>query len=236
MGRRFHENKKQETTENERVSALGRHLLLETLYHKLMMASKLPNMFYENKKQETTERGDYESEPSSNGVGTGRNKVKITVGRGDLGARYECRANNDALTSPMKAWLEVEVNENAKEACVLGHKPSSCTHLVVNHAVQSSDAPHDVVQKRRRFLLPAKRDKCSKNVFHGRLWTIFGVNLEAAGKGGHPLATTRGVGADYSNIFHRIIMLLNADQEYEVLQDPIAKLTPGRKRWRSVWN
>lgn len=49
-----------------------------------------------------------ESDP--NGVGTGRNKIKITIGRGDLGAKYECRAKNDALDEPMVSWVELDVN------------------------------------------------------------------------------------------------------------------------------
>jgi hypothetical protein len=43
-------------------------------------------------------------------VGTGRNRVQLKFGRGDLGAKYECRAMNDALESPMLAWINVDVH------------------------------------------------------------------------------------------------------------------------------
>jgi hypothetical protein len=36
--------------------------------------------------------------------------VRLTLSRGDLGAKYECRASNDALESPMVASVEVDVN------------------------------------------------------------------------------------------------------------------------------
>ena len=49
-------------------------------------------------------------ESDSNGIGTGRNKIKITIGRGDLGAKYECRAKNDALDEPLVSWVELDVN------------------------------------------------------------------------------------------------------------------------------
>ncbi|KAL0273545.1 UNVERIFIED_CONTAM: hypothetical protein PYX00_006178 [Menopon gallinae] len=49
-------------------------------------------------------------ESDMNGVGTGRNRIKVTIGRGDLGAKYECRAHNDALEVPLVSWVEVDVN------------------------------------------------------------------------------------------------------------------------------
>ncbi|XP_034251543.1 hemicentin-1 isoform X2 [Thrips palmi] len=54
--------------------------------------------------------GDYTTEPGSNGAGTGRNSVRLALTRGDLGAKYECRATNDALELPMIASVEVDVN------------------------------------------------------------------------------------------------------------------------------
>lgn len=54
--------------------------------------------------------GDYKIEADSNGVGTGRNTVHLQIGRGDLGAKYECRAFNDALEAPYVSSLELDVN------------------------------------------------------------------------------------------------------------------------------
>uniref|UniRef100_A0A1B6E6D7 Ig-like domain-containing protein n=1 Tax=Clastoptera arizonana TaxID=38151 RepID=A0A1B6E6D7_9HEMI len=52
----------------------------------------------------------YESESSGNGIGTGRSSVRVTVGRGDLGAKYQCRVTNDALVVPLVTWVELDVN------------------------------------------------------------------------------------------------------------------------------
>ncbi|XP_063245039.1 hemicentin-1 [Bacillus rossius redtenbacheri] len=54
--------------------------------------------------------GRYSQEPSANGVGTGRSRLQLTLGRGDLGARYECRADSAALQAPITSAVEVEVN------------------------------------------------------------------------------------------------------------------------------
>lgn len=54
-------------------------------------------------------------EADSYGIGTGRNKVKITIVRGDLGAKYECRAKNDALEEPMVSWVELDVNGESQK-------------------------------------------------------------------------------------------------------------------------
>ncbi|XP_067007165.1 nephrin isoform X1 [Anabrus simplex] len=54
--------------------------------------------------------GEYTSESGGNSVGTGKNRIHATLGRGDLGARYECRADNAALTSPITSWVDIDVN------------------------------------------------------------------------------------------------------------------------------
>lgn len=54
--------------------------------------------------------GNYKIEADTNGVGTGRNTVHLLIGRGDLGAKYECRADNDALEVPYVSSLELDVN------------------------------------------------------------------------------------------------------------------------------
>jgi hypothetical protein len=51
-------------------------------------------------------------------VGTGRNKVQLKLGRGDLGAKYECRAMNDALETPMLAWINVDVHGKLRESFI----------------------------------------------------------------------------------------------------------------------
>ncbi|GLG96057.1 Uncharacterized protein GBIM_02889 [Gryllus bimaculatus] len=58
----------------------------------------------------TDNKGNYEAESEANSVGKGRNRVRVTLGRGDLGARYECRAHNAALNAPMVSAVNVLVN------------------------------------------------------------------------------------------------------------------------------
>lgn len=38
-----------------------------------------------------------------------RKQIKITISRGDLGARYECRVQNDALETPLIAYVDLDV-------------------------------------------------------------------------------------------------------------------------------
>jgi len=58
--------------------------------------------------------GEYSTESGANSVGTGRNRVQMKLGRGDLGAKYECRAMNDALETAMLAWINVDVHGKPK--------------------------------------------------------------------------------------------------------------------------
>ncbi|KAF4519679.1 hypothetical protein B566_EDAN003929, partial [Ephemera danica] len=52
----------------------------------------------------------FTAEPAANGVGTGISRLQVTLGRGDLGAKFECRAASRALDSPLLAAVEVDVN------------------------------------------------------------------------------------------------------------------------------
>jgi len=44
------------------------------------------------------------------GTGIGRSQLTVTLGRGDLGAKLECKASSPTLDVPMSAWVEVDVN------------------------------------------------------------------------------------------------------------------------------
>lgn len=52
--------------------------------------------------------GDTEVEVQ-NGQTVARKKIKITISRGDLGARYECRVQNDALETPYVSYVDLDV-------------------------------------------------------------------------------------------------------------------------------
>uniref|UniRef100_A0A8D8XSH0 Hemicentin-2 n=1 Tax=Cacopsylla melanoneura TaxID=428564 RepID=A0A8D8XSH0_9HEMI len=54
--------------------------------------------------------GNLQIIPESNGIGTARHSHKITLTRGDLSVKYECRAYNDALNFPLLSWLQMDVN------------------------------------------------------------------------------------------------------------------------------
>ncbi|XP_046675860.1 hemicentin-2-like isoform X7 [Homalodisca vitripennis] len=52
--------------------------------------------------------GDTEVEVQ-NGQTVARKKIRITISRGDLGARYECRVQNDALETPFVSYVDLDV-------------------------------------------------------------------------------------------------------------------------------
>ena len=58
--------------------------------------------------------GEYTAEMGSNSVGTGRNKIKLRLGRGDLTSTYVCKAMNDALTEPITSSVQIDVNGEYK--------------------------------------------------------------------------------------------------------------------------
>ncbi|ODM99874.1 Cell adhesion molecule 2, partial [Orchesella cincta] len=45
----------------------------------------------------------------ADGTGIGHSQLTVTLGRGDLGAKLECRALSPTLDVPMAAWVEVDV-------------------------------------------------------------------------------------------------------------------------------
>ncbi|XP_021920979.1 uncharacterized protein LOC110830403 [Zootermopsis nevadensis] len=73
--------------------------------------------------------GEYSSDNGANTPGTARNKVQLKLGRGDLGAKYECRTMNDALEEPMLAWVDVDVHVRPLSLDLSG---------VVHHVVQGT--------------------------------------------------------------------------------------------------
>lgn len=46
---------------------------------------------------------------TADGTGSGSSQLTVTLGRGDLGAKLECRANSPTLDVPMAAWVELDV-------------------------------------------------------------------------------------------------------------------------------
>ncbi|CAB3363001.1 Hypothetical predicted protein [Cloeon dipterum] len=54
--------------------------------------------------------GAFTADPGSNGVGTGINRLQMTLSRGDLGAKYECRVSSRALSAPLVVSVEIDVN------------------------------------------------------------------------------------------------------------------------------
>jgi len=87
----------------------------------------IPNVVWWNGTNRMT--GEYSTESGANSVGTGRNRVQLKLGRGDLGAKYECRAMNDALETPMLAWINVDVHVRPLSLDLSG---------VVHHVVQGT--------------------------------------------------------------------------------------------------
>lgn len=56
--------------------------------------------------------GKASSFEESDGTGIGRNEIRVVVGRGDLGNRLVCKADNEALTDaqPLSTHVRMEVN------------------------------------------------------------------------------------------------------------------------------
>jgi len=44
------------------------------------------------------------------GVGTGTSKLQLTLSRGDLNARFECRVESEALDAPIISWVTADVH------------------------------------------------------------------------------------------------------------------------------
>ena len=55
--------------------------------------------------------GKSSSFEESDGTGVGRNEVRIQLGRGDLGTRFVCKAQNEALAEeqPLEASVQIDV-------------------------------------------------------------------------------------------------------------------------------
>lgn len=52
----------------------------------------------------------YSSHEDDGGLGTGTSKLSFTLSRGDLGAKFECRVDSDALDEPIVSWMTADVN------------------------------------------------------------------------------------------------------------------------------
>ncbi|XP_075211632.1 neuromusculin isoform X6 [Lycorma delicatula] len=75
-------------------------------------------------------QGTYNAQSGPNGIGTGVSTITVRVSRGDLGAKYECRAHNDALlSSPILSWVEIDVNVRPIKLALTG---------VEHHVVQGT--------------------------------------------------------------------------------------------------
>ncbi|KAI5742249.1 hypothetical protein M8J77_005061 [Diaphorina citri] len=109
--------------------------------------------------------------PESNGIGTARHSHKIVLTRGDLSAKYECRAYNDALNYPLISWVQMDVNvrpyamEMAKAespshqgqmvnlSCIVrGAKPEATVTWFNGTEVLSKTPESDVPPQRERYL------------------------------------------------------------------------------------
>ncbi|XP_025836986.1 hemicentin-2 isoform X4 [Agrilus planipennis] len=68
----------------------------------------VPKVIWYNGSKEI--EASYSSHDDGEGVGTGRSKLSITLTRGDLGARFECRVESAALEEPIVSWITADVN------------------------------------------------------------------------------------------------------------------------------
>ena len=61
--------------------------------------------------------GKASSFEEEDGTGTGKNEVRIKLGRGDLGSQFTCQAENEAIEEPLSTSVRVDVNRKSK-VCV----------------------------------------------------------------------------------------------------------------------
>ena len=58
--------------------------------------------------------GKASSFEEEDGTGTGKNEVRIKLGRGDLGSQFSCQAENEAIEEPLSTSVQVDVNRKSK--------------------------------------------------------------------------------------------------------------------------
>jgi len=64
--------------------------------------------------------GKTSSIEEEDGTGTGRNEVRIKLGRGDLGSQFTCQAENEAIEEPLSTSVQVDVNLRPYQTKVTG--------------------------------------------------------------------------------------------------------------------
>ena len=70
--------------------------------------------------------GKASSFEDEDGTGTGRNEIRLKLGRGDLGSQFTCQAENEAIEDgkALSATLQIDVNrECAKKEAEMLKKP-----------------------------------------------------------------------------------------------------------------
>ncbi|XP_074027941.1 neuromusculin isoform X4 [Leptinotarsa decemlineata] len=82
------------------------------------------------------QRAKYSANEIDNGVGTGISRLQLTLTRGDLLARFECRVESDALDEPIISWVRIDVNVSPTGMNLTG---------VENHVVQGTNVKLDCV-------------------------------------------------------------------------------------------
>ncbi|XP_069698096.1 hemicentin-2 isoform X4 [Periplaneta americana] len=137
---------KDDSTELQNASTIGPYTEGEelTLTCESGGGKPIPSVAWWNGTHKMT--GEYSTENGANSVGTGRNKVQLTLGRGDLRAKYECRAMNDALDSPMVAWIKVDVHVRPLSLDLSGvaHHVVQGTNVLLECAVLGARPPANV--------------------------------------------------------------------------------------------
>ncbi|CAH1286565.1 unnamed protein product, partial [Diabrotica balteata] len=79
-------------------------------------------------------RAKYSVSKSKDDVETGMSTLKLTLRRGDLLARFECRVESDALKEPIISWVQIDVNVRPIGINLTG---------VENHVVQGTNVKLD---------------------------------------------------------------------------------------------
>ena len=76
--------------------------------------------------------GKASSFEEEDGTGTGKNEIRVQLGRGDLGNRLTCRSENDALPANQPLRKSVQVDINCKYNVLLNQSKFWEQHTTVN--------------------------------------------------------------------------------------------------------
>ena len=93
--------------------------------------------------------GKASSFEEEDGTGVGRNEIRVQVGRGDHGANFICRAENEATAEPLQSTVQLSVDRKLFKPhlsyCELKiHEKATHNIYISSFAVSTKNIPHSL--------------------------------------------------------------------------------------------